>query len=64
MIFDLNNYTLINYEYLLKNENPCCDLISYIRSGAYKNKGRKDPNIGRDGIRRCLLNYHAVQLLF
>ena len=50
MIFDLNRFSLIIYEYLLKNGNSCLDLISYIRSGAFNSKGRKDPNIGRDGI--------------
>ena len=50
MIFDLNRFSLIIYEYLLKNGNSCFDLISYIRSGAFNSKGRKDPNIGRDGI--------------
>ncbi len=50
MIFDLNRFPLIIYEYLLKNGNSCLDLISYIRSGAFNSKGRKDPNIGRDGI--------------
>ena len=50
MIFDLNRFSLIIYEYLLKNGNSCLDLISYIRSGASNSKGRKDLNIGRDGI--------------
>ena len=50
MIIYLNQVYRIIYEYLLKNESQCCDLIAYIRSGAFKNKGRKDPNIGRDGI--------------
>ena len=62
-MFIISVYLLIN-EYLLKIVGFCFDLISYIRTNVLINRDRKTQTSAGMVKVRCLLNYHAVQLLY